>query len=209
MLCAFCKEFDEERTADSRIIWEDRDFRLLPTKGCLCPGYCLFMPVEHVTSFAMLPEHDLCNAAYIMEDHRLTLEKVFGKTIMAEHGSGGYCKRGASCCDHAHLHLIPILGQEEQICDIYKEIGGPPKLLFSLASIKEFAGEPYILLSPEVGVYWVWTNTDNFRRQFVRWAVARVFGIEEQYDWREHSFSENMELTKRLLVPRMPASVAA
>lgn len=209
MFCAFCKEFDEERTEESRIIWENRDFLLLPTIGCLRPGYCLLMPVDHVMSFAKLSEATLSESECLIEKHRSTLKGVFGKTIIAEHGPGSYCRKGASCCDHAHLHLIPVQDQLRKVCRIYEEIGGPPTVLKSFTSIKDYADDPYLLLSPEVGVYWVWTNTDDFRSQFVRWVVARVSGIEEQYDWRKCSFTENMKNTQRLLAPRIPASIHA
>lgn len=108
MFCAFCKEFDEERTDQSRIIWESPDFVLLPTIGCLRLGYCLFMPMDHVISFAQLPSAALTQTELVLEQHRTALRSVFGATIVAEHGPASYTDRGASCCDHAHLHLIPV-----------------------------------------------------------------------------------------------------
>lgn len=198
-MCSFCHEFDEERTSASRIIWENEDFLVLPTVGCLRPGYCLFMPYEHTKSFASLAVNEIKQAFALVETHRQNLESIFGKTIIAEHGSGGYSQKGASCCDHAHLHLIPMPNQVEAVYEIYEDVGGKPMEIKTVDDFAKLKNQPYMLLSPQPEVYYVWTNTDNFSRQFIRQVVAKLIGIENKYDWREHSFSENMSVTQNII----------
>jgi diadenosine tetraphosphate (Ap4A) HIT family hydrolase len=187
-MCSFCHEFDEERTSESRIIWENEDFLVLPTVGCLRPGYCLFMPYEHTKSFASLAVNEIKQAFALVETHRQNLESIFGETIIAEHGSGGYAQKGASCCDHAHLHLIPMPNQIEAVYEIYEAVGGKPMEIKTVDELAKLKNQPYMLLSLQPG--------DNFSRQFIRQVVAKLIGIENKYDWREHRFAENMAVTQ-------------
>lgn len=203
MDCFFCQEFSFERTPHSRIIWESKDFLLLPTVGCITPGYCLLMPWEHAPSFAALSETEPVEGLRIAELFRKRIAEVFGSTIIAEHGSGGYGKSGASCCEHAHLHLIPIPGQVLEARTMYEDFGGPPIILTEASELKNFASLPYIFLSPEQGTYCVWLQTANFRQQFARWVAARLLGNEGQYDWRTFKFEENMRITKLQLERRI------
>jgi diadenosine tetraphosphate (Ap4A) HIT family hydrolase len=193
--CQFCAEFAATRTSRSRIIWENNSLLLLPTIGCLRPGYCLLMPRIHRRSFAVLGEDELSDAENSLRCLRDRIAEKYGPMVVAEHGPGE-CDMGASCCDHAHLHLIPLPGLVDSLVDIYQQVGGKPRLLSCLGDLRRFDGQPYLLLSPQDDLYMVWTNVERFKRQFVRWAIAKLMGVEALYNWRDYHFAHNMLITK-------------
>jgi diadenosine tetraphosphate (Ap4A) HIT family hydrolase len=159
-------------------------------------GYSLFMPVGHSNSFASLSPDALKAAAVRLEGIRTTIAEEFGPTIIAEHGASE-CSRGASCCDHAHIHLVPC--RPDKVALAYAEAtDSAPATLATLADLSQFHGSPYMLLSPLPRVYWVW-GADHFPSQFVRMVCADVLGIPELYDWRSYQFTENMRITERRL----------
>lgn len=84
-------------------------------------------------------------------------------------------------------------------CQSYEAVGGKPMQITKVDELAKLKNQPYMLLSPQPSVYYVWTNTDKFSRQFIRQVVARLIGIENKYDWREHRFSENMAATQDII----------
>jgi hypothetical protein len=135
-----------------------------------------------------------------MRDH---IAAEFGPTIVAEHGPGA-CDLGASCCTHAHLHLIPI-GAAKAVTDVYRCVGGAPQIMGGLAGLRAVAGSSYLYLSPESGVHLAWPAA-GFPRQFVRRVCADILGMPDRYDWRDFPFEPTMRATlARLRVALQPA----
>lgn len=126
--CQFCTEFNE-RAPKTRIITEADGWVLLPTIGCLTPGYTLFMPLEHLDAAADFPATDLHKVEASLETMRALVQSHFGPAIVAEHGPRD-CERGASCCSHVHLHIIPVK-DADAILTAYEEVGGPSQRLDS------------------------------------------------------------------------------
>jgi diadenosine tetraphosphate (Ap4A) HIT family hydrolase len=202
MDCSFCAEFARPG-GGGRIITRDGDWVLLPTLGCFVAGYCLLMPIDHVQAAADLPAEDLHALEARIERMRDHIAAEFGPTIVAEHGPGA-CDLGASCCTHAHLHLIPI-SADNAVTDAYQHTGGAPDLLSGLAGLRELVGSPYLYLSPEPGVHLAWPAA-GFPRQFVRRVCADILGMPDCYDWRDHPFEPTMRDTlARLRAALQPA----
>jgi diadenosine tetraphosphate (Ap4A) HIT family hydrolase len=202
MDCGFCAEFARPG-GGGRIITRDGDWVLLPTLGCFVAGYCLLMPIDHLQAAADLPAEDLHALDARIERVRDQIADEFGPTIVAEHGPGD-CDLGASCCTHAHLHLIPI-GAAKAITDAYQRVGGAPQVLGGLAGLRALAGSPYLYLSPEPGVHLAWPAV-GFPRQFVRRVCADILGMPDRYDWRDHPFEPTMRATlARLRAALQPA----
>ncbi|MFI2664187.1 MULTISPECIES: HIT family protein [Micromonospora] len=196
MDCVFCAEFAS--TGDgSRIIVEDGGWLLLPTVGCFAPGYCLFMPLDHVDAAADLHPNELVRVEPAVERMRARIESVFGPTILAEHGSRD-CQLGASCCTHCHLHLIPV-PDPDAVTAVYQATGGDGKALQGLADLASTAEGPYLYLSPRPGQHLFWPADSRFARQYVRRVCAQLHGVADQYDWRGHPFSHNQRLTADIL----------
>jgi diadenosine tetraphosphate (Ap4A) HIT family hydrolase len=207
MDCAFCTEF-AGATLDrpgSRVITEAFGWVLLPTVGCFAPGYCLFMPIDHLDAAADATHRQLWNAGTAIEEMRTLITSVFGPTIVAEHGPRG-CELGAGCCSHAHLHLIPV-PDPAAVTAAYTSTGGPGRRLDDLTDLPETVYGPYLYLSPQPGQHLLWPSA-GFARQYVRRVCAALHGIGDYYDWRDHPFADNQNLTITALKTALRARAA-
>lgn len=198
-MCEFCLEFRWSPRAGSRIIWRDESWVTLPTLGCFVPGYVLLLPVEHYLSFGSLPPEDRSAAAEVAERLRITIAAEYGPVIIAEHGAT-QCDVGSQCCDHAHLHLIPV-PEPGQVERDYTEVGGEPIRLDSLAELGALAGQPYVYLSPRAGVHLAWLG-GGFPSQFVRRVCASAHGLADRFDWRRYRYEDTMEVTRSTFATR-------
>ncbi|MFD8263593.1 hypothetical protein ACFV19_32940 [Streptomyces griseoluteus] len=192
MDCQFCTEFTA-RESTTRIITDTAaGWVLLPTIGSLTPGYCLFMPLQHLDAAADVTPADLERVAAETEQMRTLIQARYGPVILAEHGPRD-CELGASCCSHCHLHLIPV-PDPDAIAAAYEKTGGPGRRLTSMAALPEAADGSYLYLSPRPGEHYYWPSA-GFARQFVRRVCADQLGIGDSYDWRDHPFTENRDRT--------------
>jgi diadenosine tetraphosphate (Ap4A) HIT family hydrolase len=196
MDCAFCTEFAALPGPGTRIICETSGWVLLPTVGCLTPGYCLFMPLDHMDAAADATPNELALAGARAEEMRALISSVFGPVIIAEHGPRG-CELGAGCCSHAHLHMIPV-PDPGAVTTAYQATGGPGRRLEGMAGLPDQFEGPYLYLSPRPGEHLIWPSA-GFARQYVRRVCAAQHGIGDKFDWRDHPFSENQAVTITLL----------
>ncbi|MFD3680058.1 hypothetical protein [Streptomyces sp. NPDC058613] len=205
--CQFCTEFTE-RAPKTRIITETTDgWVLLPTVGCITEGYTLFMPLEHLDAAADVAPDDLPQVAANLESMRALIQDGYGPTIVAEHGPR-HCELGASCCSHAHLHLIPV-PDPDAILAAYEKVGGEGRRLSSLVDLPAAAETSYLYLSPRPGEHYYWPADGRFARQFVRRVVADAYGIGEQYDWRDRPFTETRDRTYDTITAAIQATATA
>lgn len=185
MECSFCSEFAV--AGENRLIIVEDGWALLPTVGCFVPGYCLFMPIEHVDAAADLTPGSLQRVERSLERQRRLVESQFGPVIVAEHGSRD-CMLGAACCTHLHLHLIPV-PDTDAVTAAYEGAGGPGRRLAALPDLPAAAHGPYLYLSPRPGQHLLWPADHRFPRQFVRRVTAGLHGAADRYDWRDHPFT--------------------
>jgi diadenosine tetraphosphate (Ap4A) HIT family hydrolase len=205
--CAFCTEFTTLTQAGqgSRVIAETGGWVLLPTVGCFTPGYCLFMPIDHLDATADANPRELKAVQESLGEMRSNVTAVFGPTIVAEHGPRG-CELGAGCCSHAHLHLIPV-PDPDAVAAAYEATGGPGRRLDGLADLPEAVEGPYLYLSPRPGEHLLWPSA-GFARQYVRRVCASLLGVGELFDWRDHPFDAHQALTIDALRPALQARAA-
>lgn len=192
MDCQFCTEFTARESTTRIMTKTDGGWVLLPTIGSLTPGYCLFMPLQHLDAAADITAAGLARVAEEAEEMRTLIQARYGPVILAEHGPRD-CELGASCCSHCHLHLIPV-PDPDAIAAAYEKTGGPGRCLSSLADLPSAADGSYVYLSPRPGEHYYWPSA-GFPRQFVRRVCADQLGIGEFYDWRDHPFTAHSEHT--------------
>jgi len=193
--CDFCVGFSEgEEYLDRKIKVFRNEFILLSTLGCFREGYCLYMPVSHKRSFASLAESQLLTVESELVDLRQRIATEFSSfVILAEHGPG-VNDSGASCCDHAHMHLIPVRDPRQVFLQFYK-CSDNLQTLNNLSELSRFREDPYLYLSCANGQHLVWNNAKPFGRQFVRRVCADLDGLGPMFNWRIHPFHENMQRT--------------
>jgi len=206
--CDFCSEFEElQGCSDRRIVGFRNDFVVLATLGCFREGYCLYMPIEHERSFASLGKKRLEEIEGDIEHVRQNIaDEYSASVVVAEHGPG-LTDRGASCCDHAHIHMIPVDNMKEVLVE-FERYGGKPQVLESFSDLARYEVSPYIYLSCRTGQYLVWENANAFQRQFVRRICAELDGLGMMCNWRIHPFHDNMLRTAERLRKRFQENLA-
>ncbi|MFJ4905633.1 hypothetical protein ACIQCR_16275 [Streptomyces sp. NPDC093249] len=192
MECQFCTEFDAYENPSRIITRTAGGWALLPTVGALTPGYCLFMPLQHLDAAADVAPDRLERVAAETERMRALVQARYGPVILAEHGPRD-CEPGASCCSHCHLHLIPV-PDPDAVTAAYERTGGPGGRLASMAELPAVADGSYLYLSPRPGEHHYWPSA-GFARQFVRRVCAEQLGVGALYDWRDHPFAAHRERT--------------
>lgn len=203
MSCKFCLELDG---ADEYDRWwhQDVDWAVGPTLGHFTPGYLLMVPIAHHNAIANCSGKEIAAAAEHVGRIRNVLSRRYGPVVVAEHGSGGVCNRGAACCDHAHLHFIPFTNFEStrKVKGEYIQRDPEFTLVRSLHDLRAFAGKPYLYISTAPDEHLVWVlekhNQHFFPRQFVRQVCASVLGTPH-WDWRDAPLIDEMMATRDAL----------
>jgi diadenosine tetraphosphate (Ap4A) HIT family hydrolase len=196
MDCSFCDEFAQS-TGETRIVARTHNRVVLPTIGSFTPGYLLYMPYEHITAFADLNQAELRECEQHINQLRSSLAAFYGPLIVAEHGprEGDL---GAGCCDHAHIHLVP-LPDPQRVVRASVEIGGPREPYWTLTECLSSVDEAYVYVSPASAEHYIWPAT-LFPRQWVRRVCAEVHRRASQWDWRDHPFDLERQQTYNALI---------
>lgn len=194
--CAFCDEFAQP-TEGTWIVARTQSRVILPTIGCLTQGYLLYMPHEHTLAFADLDGAELDDCEQDIDGLRSALFDRYGSLIVAEHGPRE-CDLGAGCCEHAHIHLIPV-PSPDRVVKKYVEIGGPTELYRTLAECLACVEKAYVYVSPAPAEHYIWPAA-AFPRQWVRRVCADIHGKASRWDWRDHSFDPERQRTYDALV---------
>lgn len=202
--CDFCDEFAQP-TRETRIIARTLDWVVLPTIGCLTEGYLLYMPHEHTLAFADFDEDSLASCSADIEELRSALHERYGPVIVAEHGPRG-CDLGAGCCDHAHMHLIPVPDPVRVMAE-YTRVGGARPNHDSLAGCLGAVDEAYVYVSPAAGMHYVWPAR-GFPRQWVRRVCAAIHGRGCEWDWRDYPLEDEFRRTYNALAGQVTLASA-
>ena len=176
-----------------RIVWEDDEFRILPSIGCLEEGYLLLVPKMHVPCLGALPINAL-NDCLTSLTHQImkVVASSYGGCTVFEHGViDCYC-RGGGCVDHAHLHIIP------RNIDFMKFLSTTQTIrrlhLAADLCAKYQSRVPYIVFSTPGDEFMVF-DAGNAPSQLMRRIVAIELGLPDFWNWRLFPFTENMEKT--------------
>jgi diadenosine tetraphosphate (Ap4A) HIT family hydrolase len=103
--CRFCALPEPDRIA-----LRTSNFVVLMGLGPIAIGYCLILTKRHYASFAELPKGQLSEFLQVVAAVQFTQRKVFGASVLFEHGRNGGCLphgHDDELCYHAHMHLLP------------------------------------------------------------------------------------------------------
>lgn len=175
------------------IIYESKNFYVVPELGGLKQGFLMIVPKAHILSVAQFPEELMPEYNLVCEDVEKILMKAFnGKTVaFMEHGSGPSGKTShKKSIVHAHTHVVVDFSLKEKYqkmvqmkkCDNISD--AKDVHYFSYQDTSQ--GQLMIAMNPEVYV----------QRQFPRQILAEELGLApNQYNWRWHEFSEVTDAT--------------
>ncbi len=197
--CDFCNEFNgQSEQIDRNIVTFRDEFILLTTLGCFREGYSLYLPITHERSFANMSSVSLLDVENDLDFIRRKIsEEYSSNVIIAEHGPG-IEDMGACCCDHAHMHIIPVDDPKHVFMEFFNTQQNV-SMLNNFNEIRNFRQNAYIYLSCFSGQHLLWDDVRMFSRQFVRQVCADLDHLGSFYNWRLYPFYENMVRTTQRL----------
>ena len=170
-------------------LWESDEFLLMPAPGCITLGYLILVPKMCLPNYASLGLNMLQKTLNIINIIRtFSKQKGFNSYIIFEHGCLSSKTRGASCVEHAHLHIAPSNDPDQirlQLKNKYSE--------YKLHSLMELNNRewisPYVFLDV-YGKSYVY-DTEEIQSQFVRRILAKQWDVEAQWNWTIWPFEDN------------------
>jgi hypothetical protein len=103
-MCEFCIELSGNAVdAFDRWLHWDANLAIGPTIGHFTPGYLLFVPLEHRSSFARLSSPTLRDAADYLTFTRLLVSQLYGPQsvdVRVELSFQRWCRSPSRQCEH-------------------------------------------------------------------------------------------------------------
>ena len=182
--CVFCNlDFNK---IENTIICETENFFVIPSVGSLVDGYLIIVTKRHINSLSELDEKTKREYENLIFRIINIFEKIYGKTpILFEHGSPNFQNSmSATSIVHAHSHIVNFeFKTEKEILEKYNfEI---------IDSFDEVAKKNYIYFQNGHGEKFVSYKFESVS-QLMRILIANELKKEEEYNWREFDFKENI-----------------
>lgn len=191
--CCICSElnlgrmlphFASQATIDSRLLYQTKHFVAFPSVSPLCVGHTLVFPKYHITSLAQIKLNDPGELITIISYIRERIRKIFGSTLLFEHGVGEG-REGGCGITHAHLHVLPI---NETALHIVKstirddfDLSSPKDLRSNLRDLNR--QDSYLLLGDDL-TRMQCNAKEKIPSQYMRKVCSKAMGIPS-WNWRE------------------------
>ena len=207
--CKFCEIYSTNsvKALSDKILYESKSFYVIPALGCIVKNYIMIISKRHINSMCYLTNPERKELIELINRFRILFKKKYGfYPIIFEHGASKTEVNRSSCCIvHAHIHIVPYVITKQQ--DMINNL----KLL-SLNDFEEFfnAGyeTPYIFYMDNQGqIYFKDCKEAVVPSQIIRKWIASDMGQPNDWDWRNHSFDENIEATVSELKPLIKKSL--
>jgi diadenosine tetraphosphate (Ap4A) HIT family hydrolase len=204
--CPFCAELEAEGQSifsemirgrlDSRIVYQDDDFVLMPPLGQFIEGGLLLLTRRHILSFAYLPTALFDRLERLLAVIRRELTKRWGvPPLIFEHGPAPDRTKGVCCVDHAHLNIFPAR------VAVFPHLA--QRMSLPLSSLSELSK----LRRAEFGYLFVQEN-DGSRRAFdaqfvptqlVRRIITSQLGLTQRWHWQDYPGYDELVATYHAL----------
>jgi inosine/xanthosine triphosphate pyrophosphatase family protein len=180
----------------SRILYQDRDFVVLPPLGEFIEGGLLLLTREHIPCFAHLERGKLARLGQLLAVIRKGLEKQYGVSpLIFEHGPAPLRGKGACCVDHAHFNIFPA------------KVMIAPHLSERMSMPIRELDEMQRLRGAEFGYLLVQENDGSMRAydgelvptQLVRRIIANQIGLSDRWHWKDYPGCDELVATYHAL----------
>jgi inosine/xanthosine triphosphate pyrophosphatase family protein/diadenosine tetraphosphate (Ap4A) HIT family hydrolase len=208
--CPFCIELDGERSSifneflqgrlDSRIVYQDDLFVVMPPIGQFMEGGLLLLTRAHIPSFAHLPSEWFPRLEQLLQAiQKLSVSHWGGAPVIFEHGSAVDQTKGRCCVEHAHLNIFPAR------VEVHPHLASRMHLqISSLSELKRLA-------RAEFGYLFVQENNNTRHAydaqfapsQLVRRIITSQLGSPERWHWRDYPGCDELLATYHALKGRI------
>ena len=191
--CLFCKLIDGEPVHEQAILYESKNFIVIPGSGAFVEGYIMIVPKAHVMSCAELSTEQRKEMLTVIEDIKFILNWIYGTDILVwENGSGrGGIGKPKTSIVHAHIHVCP---SQMNIC-LETEATGIPIYPISFDDLPKYKENSYLLINDYYGNWYISYDEELYiPRQYIRQLIAAEhhFG-GEIWNWRRYAFWDEAE----------------
>jgi len=223
-VCTFCSELSgllkttnygklTGQYSQSRILWSNKDFAIIPSLGPLVEGHLLLIPKHHEFSFVNLSKSILSEAEKLILSIIQFFRQQKHSTLIFEHGAivqagCAYERRlkkvkAGACTDHAHIHIVPCLSAApviQKMNDIHFHL--EKRKLQHLSEMHEAVERdfPYIIIGSSRMKSWVLYVIDELPSQFMRQIVASIVGLKE-WSWYRSPCIDSVQKTVQYMGP--------
>lgn len=192
--CPYCQEMNQRNfifdgtSHGDRVLGESDNFFIMPTKGCVVPGYLIIAAKRHVMKvWSSNLAAELEEVMFLVR--RVVAERYGVEPIFFEHGSS------PRTFPHAHLHAVPL------------NHSGPPRLntpheiipVSSFQALEKYEGQSVLPWQDRDGRRFLLKIQGHRRPQLLRQVVARELNQPDVWDWRQHPFVINILQTRETL----------
>ena len=183
----FLKYFQEHinNGLKNRVVYETKNFCVMPTLGPLTEGHLLILPKRHCFSYACISRLEYKEFEHIKLVVKKLLTNVYCHPIFFEHGSMSKTLKGGNTYDHAHMHAIPL----NINIDINEELSrldfAPRKISFTEELAKQRERRiPYLFFEDQNARKTV-CDALTVESQFIRKLLAKRTGKHKNMYWQQ------------------------
>lgn len=196
--CDFCKELcnlsncifrTTYRELNSRIVFENQNFVVLPTIGQIVEGYLLILPKKHYRRISELPNQMIRSLSDAIDNTARLLNDVYGLPIFFEHGPSS--SSNACGTTHAHIHAVPFKNSDYLLMCLKKKYSG--FMINNLSDLREQtnADNDYLLYVDGKRKYVFVSKV--MQSQYMRKLIAQAVG-KKLWNWKK--FGKEPEMLK-------------
>lgn len=199
-LCRLCAEC-------SKVWWncsvlENESVHAMASLGALVPGWLLLVAENHALCWADIDDSHVPLLQHMADDLSAYLQQILGVSVfMFEHGPRQRGSDAGCTVDHAHLHLVPLLGFDMPSVNDVTRLVPDTVELFQATSIAEaldrarLSDNDYVLWGRDESYYVILAH--KIPSQLMRRLVAESLGIaawDWRNDWRLDIVTETLRL---------------
>jgi inosine/xanthosine triphosphate pyrophosphatase family protein len=204
--CPFCAEFEQDglsifaRTMahrlQSRILYQDEDFVVMPPLGQFMEGGLLLLAREHILSLAWLKPAVFDKLERLLSCIRDSLAQRWGVApLIFEHGPAPEWGKGVCCVDHAHLNIFPAPVRVAP--HLETRMSMPISSLCELPRLRQ-AEFGYLMVQENDGTRRVYDGKD-VPTQLVRRIITTQLRFPERWHWRDYLGTDELLATYHAL----------
>ena len=208
--CPFCLEMDDPARSifatmmqgrlESRIIYEDEDFVVMPVLGQFTEGGLLLLARAHIPSFAHLEPKLFPRLEQLFKVIGEALQAKWGvPPLFFEHGPSSQTSKGGCCVDHAHFNIFPARASIRP--QLHSRMQLPLQSLSELQRLRN-AEFGYLFVQENDATRNVFDGL-NAPSQLVRRIITSQIGRPERWHWRDYPGCDELLATYHALNGRL------
>lgn len=181
----------------NKVIWETKNFKVIPSLGGMVEGWLLVIPKAHYISYGEITDKGLLEELNILLQHTCkVVQKEYGDYIVFEHGAFEKNTKIGCGVDYAHLHIVPVDLNLEKVKSSLNSLDFHWKKVNGIDACSYYIEleQAYLYFQDNYFQSFICTS-QKIPSQFFRRIIADNLGKSDKFDWKKYDFLENIEKT--------------